>query len=231
MASQTNEFGQPIGFPLGFTGPWPHPQGIPLEGRTCRLERTMPEHAGGLFDSFSHDHYGQNWTYMPINPTLDFAKFETWFLSICLSEELLFYTVFDRDQQAIGIAAYLRVNPSMGSIEVGWISMSPLMQRTVVSTEAMYLMMHHVFEDLGYRRYEWKCDSLNAPSRATAQRLGFQFEGIFRQCVHYKSRNRDTAWFAVIDADWPALKARFSTYLDLTNFDSHGRQIRRLSDF
>jgi RimJ/RimL family protein N-acetyltransferase len=116
-----------------------------------------------------------------------------WFLSTCLGDDILFYTVFDRDAQAIGIACYLRINPSVGSIEVGWISMSQLMKRTVMSTEAMYLMMQHIFDDLGYRRYEWKCDSLNAPSRVTAQRLGFQFEGIFRNCTHYKGHNQDTA--------------------------------------
>ena len=159
-------------------------------------------------------------------------KFEAWFLSTCLGDDFLFYTVFDRDAWAIGIACYLRINPSVGAIEVGWISMSPLMQRTVMSTEAMYLMMRHVSSmTSGYRRYEWKCDSLNAPSRAPAQRLGFQFEGIFRYCTHYKGRNRDTTWFAIIDADWPALKARFTAYLDPTNFDAQDQQIRRLSDF
>lgn len=231
MTSHTNEFGQAIGFPLEFTGPWPRPQGITLPGCTCRLKRAAPEHARGLFDSFSHDQSGQNWTYMPTSPALDFFEFEAWFLSTCLGEDLLFYTVFDRHEREIGIASYLRINPNVGSIELGWISMSPLMQRTVMSTEAMYLMMSHVFDDLGYRRYEWKCDSLNAPSCATAQRLGFQFEGIFRQCTHYKGRNRDTAWFAVIDTDWPTLKARFTAYLHSTNFDAHGQQIRSLSDF
>ena len=168
---------------------------------------------------------------MPTSPTRAFAEFEAWFLSTCLGDDFLFYTVFDRDARAIGIACYLRINPSVGSIEVGWISMSPLMQRTVMSTEAMYLMMRHVFDDLSYRRYEWKCDSLNAQSRVTAQRLGFQFEGIFRNCTHYKGRNRDTAWFAIIDSDWPALEARFTAYLDPTNFNAQDQQIRRLLDF
>ena len=108
--------------------------------------------------------------------------------------------------------------------------MSQHMKRTLMSTEAMYLIMQHVFDDLGYRRYEWKCDSRNAPSRVIAQRLGFQFEGIFRNCTHYKGRNRDTTWFAIIGSDWPTLKAHFTTYLDPKNFDAQGQQIRRLSD-
>jgi RimJ/RimL family protein N-acetyltransferase len=231
MTSHINEFGQAIGFPLDFTGPWPRPQGITFTGRTYYLKRAAPEHARELFDCYSLDTSGKNWTYMPTSPARAFAEFEAWFLSTCLGDDFLFYTVFDRDARAIGIACYLRINPSVGSTEVGWISMSPLMQRTVMSTEAMYLMMRHVFDDLGYRRYEWKCDSLNAQSRVTAQRLGFQFEGIFRSCTHYKGRNRDTAWFAIIDSDWPALEARFTAYLDPTNFDAQDQQIRRLLDF
>jgi hypothetical protein len=141
MTSHTNEFGQVIGFPLEFTGPWPRPRGITLHGCTCRLKRAAPEHARGLFDSFAHDPSGQNWTYMPTSPCARFSKFEAWFMSTCLGENLIFYTVFDRHEREIGIASYLRINPSVGSIEVGWISMSPLMQRSVMSTEAMYLMI------------------------------------------------------------------------------------------
>lgn len=227
----TNEFGQPIGAPLGFTGPWPRPPMRPLTGRTVRLERAHADHAKGLFNAFAKDTSGKNWTYMPTSPTGNFSDFKAWFLDTCFGEDYLFYVVIDlQTNLPIGFASYLRINPDAGSIEVGWISMSPLMQRSIKSTEAMFLMMQQIFDDLGYRRYEWKCDALNAPSRAAAQRLGFQFEGIFRKCVHYKGRNRDTAWLAIIDDDWPAQKQRFQTYLNPANFTPDGSQIKRLQD-
>ncbi len=131
--------------------------------------------------------------------------------------------------KAIGVASYLRIDPASGSIEVGHINYSPMLQRTPAATEAMYLMMQRVFE-LGYRRYEWKCDALNARSRAAAQRYGFSFEGVFRQATVYKGRNRDTAWYAAIDQEWPALQAAFLQWLDPANFDQDGRQRVRLAD-
>ncbi|MGB0797819.1 MAG: GNAT family N-acetyltransferase [Planktomarina sp.] len=229
MTSQLNEFRQPVGIPLEFTGPWPSPHMPVLQGRSVRLEAAHADHAQGLFSSFSHDTSGKNWTYMPTSPTGSFDEFNAWYLATCFGDDPRFYVVVDQATDiAIGVASYLRINPRDGSIEVGWISMSPLMQRSIKSTEAMFLMMQHVFDDLGYRRYEWKCDALNAPSRAAAQRLGFTFEGIFRQCTHYKGRNRDTAWLAIIDGDWPAQKARFQAYLDPDNFDDNGQQIKPL---
>jgi RimJ/RimL family protein N-acetyltransferase len=129
--------------------------------------------------------------------------------------------------RATGIASYLRIEPAHGTIEVGHLAFSPLLQRTAAATEAMYLMMKHAFE-LGYRRYEWKCDALNAASRRAAERLGFRFEGVFRQAVVYKGRNRDTAWYSIIDREWPGREAAFLAWLDPTNFDSHGRQRRSL---
>ena len=142
----------------------------------------------------------------------------------------MFFAVIDRALgKATGVASYLRIQPENGSIEVGHINFSPLLQRNRAATEAMYLMMKHAF-DLGYRRYEWKCDALNAPSRAAAQRLGLSYEGIFRQATVYKSRNRDTAWYATTDSDWPALRATFDQWLDDRNFDESGRQVVRLSD-
>jgi len=144
------------------------------------------------------------------------------------SEDPLYFTVLNAEGRAVGHATYLRIDPANGVIEVGYIHFSPLMQRTPMSTEAMYLMMAYVFETLGYRRYEWKCDALNAPSLAAAKRLGFTFEGVFRQAVVYKGRNRDTAWLSVLDSEWPALKARFERWLDVENFDSKGRQRTRL---
>ena len=148
----------------------------------------------------------------------------------CMSNDPLFHAIVDNATgKAIGLASYLRIDPASGSIEVGHINYSPLLQRTPAATEAMYLMMQRVFE-LGYRRYEWKCDALNARSRAAAQRYGFSFEGIFRQATVYKGRNRDTAWYAIIDREWPALQAAFLQWLDPSNFDADGRQRVRLAD-
>ena len=132
---------------------------------------------------------------------------------------------------AVGIGSYLRIDPANGVIEVGHLQFSPRMQRTPVATEAIFLLMRHAFEDLGYRRFEWKCDDLNAPSRRAAERFGFRFEGIFRQAVVYKGRNRDTAWYAVIDRDWPTIRDGFERWLSPCNFDGHGRQIARLADY
>ncbi len=229
MTSRKNEFGQPIGEKLDFTGPWPRPDGRDLIGRTCTLRRANLKYAPDLFASYSEDKTGKNWTYMPTSPTGDLADFKDWYAKTCLGDDPFFYTVFNAQNRPVGQASFLRIAPDIGSIEVGWIAMSPLMQRSTISTEAMYLMMAHAFDDLGYRRYEWKCDALNAPSRAAAQRLGMTFEGIFRQCTIYKGRNRDTAWFSILDGEWPAQKAKFETYLNPANFDESGAQIRPLN--
>ncbi len=148
------------------------------------------------------------------------------------SDDPLFHTIVDlATGKAVGVATFMRIDRAHGVIEVGNINYSPLLQRTPAATEAMFLMMRRVFDELGYRRYEWKCDSLNAPSRAAALRLGFQFEGIFRQAVVYKGRNRDTAWFSMIDSEWPALKRAYEQWLAPENFDAEGRQPRKLAEF
>jgi RimJ/RimL family protein N-acetyltransferase len=142
----------------------------------------------------------------------------------------MFFAVIDRaDDRPAGLVSYLRIAPAAGSIEVGHIHYSPRLQRTPAATDAMYLMMKKAFES-GYRRYEWKCDALNAASRVAAERLGLSFEGVFRQAAVHKGRNRDTAWYAAIDAEWPALREAFLTWLDPKNFDAKGRQLARLSD-
>ena len=148
------------------------------------------------------------WTYLVYGPFARLEDYRTWAEKMAPSDDPLFHAIIDQTTgKAVGIAAYLRIEPAVGVIEVGHIALSPLVQRTPAATEAMYLMMRRVFDELGYRRYEWKCDSLNAPSRAAAERLGFRFEGIFRQATIYKGRNRDTAWYSVIDQEWPARKA------------------------
>ena len=141
------------------------------------------------------------------------------------------YAADPKCEQPVGVAAYLRISPLMGSIEVGHLSYSPALQRTAAATDAMYRMMKRVFDDWGYRRYEWKCDALNAPSRAAATRLGFRFEGVFRKLMVLKGRNRDTAWYSIVDDEWPGIRGAFEAWLAPSNFDAEGRQRRRLEEF
>ena len=226
-----NHLGQPVGFAVdGWRAPAPPPR-EPLVGRYCRVEPLDPDrHAADLFAANALDTEGRNWTYLPYGPFDTLDSYRAWLDGTCLGSDPLFFAVVDEaSSKAVGVASYLRINPAAGSIEVGHINYSPLLQRKIAATEAMFLLMQQVFE-AGYRRYEWKCDALNAPSRAAAQRLGFSFEGIFRQAVIYKGRNRDTAWYAAIDREWPALEAAFQRWLDPANFDGQGRQRIALSE-
>ena len=224
-----NSLGQPIGDSvLGWTPP-PHPPRDTLVGRYCRVEPLdAARHTDQLFEANSHDRDGRNWTYLAVGPFASRHEFAEWVKSAERQDDPQFYAV-TVDGRAVGVASYLRIAPSAGSIEVGHINFSPLLQRTPAATESMFLMMQHAFA-LGYRRYEWKCDALNAPSRAAAQRLGLSFEGIFRQALVYKNRNRDTAWYATIDREWPALMAAFERWLDPASFDAQGKQRVRLSE-
>jgi RimJ/RimL family protein N-acetyltransferase len=229
LADIVNELGQPIGWPVATDLPRPRPEKVRLEGRFGSVVPLDVEaHGGQLWEAFSADMTGVDWTYLPVAPIETEADFGVFLRAAEASEDPLYFTVLNAEGRAVGHATYLRIDPANGVIEVGYIHFSPLMQRTPMSTEAMYLMMAYVFETLGYRRYEWKCDALNAPSLAAAKRLGFTFEGVFRQAVVYKGRNRDTAWLSVLDSEWPALKARFERWLDVENFDSKGRQRTRL---
>jgi len=176
------------------------------------------------------DKTGANWTYLAYGPFSRLDDYQEWVVATCLGEDPQFFAVVDqKSSRAVGVASYLRIDEKAGVIEVGHINYSPLLQRTRAATEAMYLMMRRVFDELGYRRYEWKCDALNAPSRAAAQRLGFKFEGIFRQATIYKDRNRDTAWYSILDCEWPLLRSAFEKWLDPANFDESGRQRTMLS--
>jgi len=202
-----------------------------MTGRYCRLEPLDPDrHAAALFAADAADAEGGSWTYLAYGPFSDLASYRDWLMASCLGNDPLFYAIIDlSDGQPAGLASYLRIAPSAGSIEVGHIHYAPRLQQTPAATEAMYLLMQWAFQS-GYRRYEWKCDALNAASRAAAQRLGLSFEGIFRQATVYKGRNRDTAWYAAIDTEWPALRQAFAAWLAPANFDSTGRQRVRLSD-
>ena len=230
MTHRLNHLGQPIGLPLPDWRPPPHPPRAALAGRWRRVEPLDPDrHAADLFAAYSLDQEGRNWTYLSTGPFATLAEYRAWLDSVYQGDDPQFYAIVDQaTQSAVGIASYLRITPASGSIEVGHINFSPLLQRTPGATEAMYLMMRHAFE-LGYRRYEWKCDALNAASRAAAQRLGLSFEGVFRQATVYKGRNRDTAWYAAIDSEWPALRDAFERWLDPANFDAEGRQKVSLS--
>ncbi len=227
----TNTLGQPIGFSVLDWKVPPLPPREVVTGRYCRLEPLSPDHAKDLFEANSQDHENRNWTYLFHGPFETFEVYVEWLTTVSQSSDPLFFAVVDgKTQKAVGVASYLRITPSAGSIEVGNINFSPFLQKTPAATEAMYLMMKRAFE-LGYRRYEWKCDALNAPSRQAAQRLGFSFEGIFRQALVYKGRNRDTAWYSVIDGEWPGLGAAFQQWLDPANFDENGKQRVSLRDF
>ncbi|HET7467679.1 MAG TPA: GNAT family protein [Candidatus Dormibacteraeota bacterium] len=172
------------------------------------------------------------WMYLPDGPFADEAAFRDWLVARAASSDPLFYAIIDRASgRALGMASYLRITPEHGVIEVGYIWYSPALQRTPAATETMYLMARHAFEDLGYRRYEWKCNALNEPSRRAALRLGFTYEGIFRQHMVVKDRNRDTAWYSMLDSEWPVAKAAFEAWLSPDNFDAEGRQLRGLADF
>jgi len=230
--THTNDLGQPIGFPLPDWKPCNPPPRTPMQGRTCRLEPLdADKHAADLHAANMTDTEGRIWTYMGYGPFETEDAYRAWVEKDAMGDDPLFHAIIDLETgKPVGVASYLRIEPKIGSIEVGHINYSPLLQRTVAATEAMYLMMARVFDELGYRRYEWKCDNANAKSRAAAARLGFTFEGVFRQCTIYKGRNRDTAWFSIIDTEWPALKEAFEIWLDPANFDGGGKQKRALSD-
>ncbi|MEX0369573.1 MAG: GNAT family N-acetyltransferase, partial [Tateyamaria sp.] len=221
----TNELGQPIGKPVKGTFPRQTPPYTPMEGQYCSVvPLDVNRHAPGLNRAFAKDADGRNWTYLPYGPFRTEADFVEWAQTNCSDADPMFHTVLDQDGIPIGMASYLRIEPAAGAIEVGHIHFSPLLQRKPKSTEVMYLMMRRVFDELGYRRYEWKCDSLNAPSCRAAERLGFTFEGIFRQATHYKGRNRDTAWYSILDTEWPGIRTAFETWLSPDNFDASGQQ-------
>jgi RimJ/RimL family protein N-acetyltransferase len=228
--AHVNELGQPIGFPLtGWRAPPPPPR-EPMVGRYCRVEPIDPaRHGRALHDANMRDPSGRAFTYLGVGPFSSYESYLTWLETSCLGNDPLFHAIVDiASGRAVGVASFMRIDTRNGVIEVGHLNYSPLLQRTRAATEAMYLMMKRAFE-LGYRRYEWKCDALNAASRAAAQRLGFSYEGIFRQAVVYKGRNRDTAWYAMIDAEWPQIDAAFTRWLDAGNFDADGRQRTSLS--
>ena len=232
MSARLNGFGQPIGPALPDWSPRPRPPRAPMEGRFCRLvPLDAAAHADALYATYSAAPDTRGWTYLGDEMPESTEAYRARLATQQASEDPLFHAILDpASGDALGIASYLRIDPGNGVIEVGHLHFGPRLQRAPAATEAMALMMARAFDELGYRRYEWKCDSLNAPSRAAALRLGFTFEGIFRNAVVVKGRSRDTAWFSITDAEWPRVRAGFAAWLDPSNFDGAGRQRRGLAD-
>jgi RimJ/RimL family protein N-acetyltransferase len=231
MTEHVNHLGQPIGFPLPAWTARPRPPRTPMAGRFCTVEPADPaRHAADLHTAYLLDKERRNWTYLPHGPFERLEDYRSRLEQDCRDDDRLVHAIIPRQSgRAAGVASLMRFDPAAGVIEVGGINYAPSLQRTPAATEAMYLLIRRVFDELGYRRYEWKCDSLNAPSRAAAQRLGFRYEGTFRQATVYKGRSRDSCWFSILDSEWPALKAAFERWLDPDNFDAAGRQRQSLS--
>ena len=210
----------------------PRPERVTLKGRVVTLVPLGPEHAQNLFQNSSGPENDSLWTYLFNGPFADLATFSADVEAKSKAADPLYFAVVDNGSGlAVGYQSLMRIDPTHRVIEVGGIMYTPRLQGTAGSTEAQYLFARYVFDALGYRRYEWKCNDRNAPSRRAALRLGFAFEGVFRQHMIVKGRNRDTAWFSMLDREWPARRAAFEAWLAPENFDAAGRQKRRLEDF
>lgn len=221
MTQATNEFGQPIGAPMPHWRARARPERARLEGQYCALEPLDPaRHGRDLLGAHESAPDARLWTYLTAGPFHDDAEFHAYLQAIAGSADALHFAVVDAvTQRASGTLSLMRMDPANGVIEVGHVAFSPGLQRTRASTEAQYLLMRYVFDELQYRRYEWKCDHLNTPSCQAALRLGFQFEGVFRNAVVYKQRSRDTAWYSIIDSEWPVRREAFERWLAPGNFD------------
>ena len=230
MAPRSPESGLAVGEALpGWRAP-PAPVRRAAAGHWCALEPLEPaRHAKELHEAFSTDREDRMWTYLAYGPFASVSDYRAWLDERALGADPLFFAIRARDSGlAVGVGAYLRIDPPHGVIEIGHLAFSPLLQRRPAATEAVYLLLRQAFT-LGYRRCEWKCDALNAASNRAARRLGFRFEGVFRQATVCKGRNRDTAWYSILDREWPARDAALRAWLDPGNFDPEGRQRRRLS--
>ena len=232
-AEHINHLGQPIGFPVDDWQSCPIPPRKVMTGRDCQVVPLNPEaHAKQLHEANLLDASHMNWTYLAYGPFHSLDDYAEWLRSACLGDDPMYFAVVaNKTNSAVGLASYLNIVPDAGTIEVGHINFSPRLQKSRAATESMYLMMHRAIEELGYRRYEWKCDALNQRSRRAAERLGFRFEGVFRQATLYKGRNRDTAWYSITDKEWNSLKQAYQSWLSDDNFDSGGQQKRSLAKF
>ncbi|RFU48480.1 GNAT family N-acetyltransferase [Paraburkholderia sp. DHOC27] len=232
MEPRLNEYAQPIGAPVPDWQAARLPGSEPLVGRYCRIERVdVARHAEDLYEAYSAATDGRDWTYLAVGPFQSLDAYREHLTKAAASADPMHHAVIDlATGKAVGTLALMRIDAGNGVIEVGHVTYSPHLKRTRVATEAMALLLKYVFDDLGYRRFEWKCDSLNGPSRSAAQRYGFTFEGIFRQAIVYRGRNRDTAWYSIINSEYPALRKAFAQWLDERNFDAEGNQRTRLAE-
>jgi RimJ/RimL family protein N-acetyltransferase len=230
MSERRNQYDQPIGPAVAGWTERPRPSRCTLTGRYCRLQPVDPQRdAADLFAAYMDAPDGRDWTYLFQERPETLALFRDYLSNLAKSDDPLHYTIVDTETaKPVGTAALMRIDPVHGVIEVGSIAYSPRIKRSRAGTEAMCLLMRLVFDELGYRRYEWKCDSLNGPSRAAAQRYGFTFEGIFRRAIVYKGRSRDTAWYSILAEEWPRIRSAFDTWLEPKNFDETGLQKRAL---
>lgn len=228
-----NELGQPIGDALPNFKPGDLPKMERLEGRYVIVEcLSKDKHGADLYEVYGPDSPADMWTYLFQNPVQSQEEWSALLDQMLTAQDRFYFAIVDKESgKALGTFALMRINRGSRVIEVGSVTYSPQLKRTRLATEAQYLLARYVFEELEYRRYEWKCDALNQPSRYAAERLGFIYEGTFRQAVVYKGRNRDTDWLAMIDKDWAAVKIRLEKWLSPDNFDENGQQIKALSDF
>jgi RimJ/RimL family protein N-acetyltransferase len=206
------------------------PSNKKLRGKYVILEPfKISKHSRDLFNNFSKDKKNLIWKYLPYGPFKTYESFRKWVKSFCLNKDPFFYSIYSKKlKQYCGMASYLRIAHEHGTIEIGHINYSLVLQNTVEGTESMYLMMQNAFETLGNRRYEWKCNNLNNASKNAAKRLGFSFEGVFRQMFVFKGRNRDSAWFSIIDKEWKKLKKGYISFLKPSNFDKNYKQFKKL---
>lgn len=228
LSEPSPEFGLPVGAPVDAT-PAQRPGPVTLAGRFGRVERLAPAHAASLWENVrGHDAL---WTYMSAyGPFADGVQFAAWVESRIALNDPYSYAIVEASGRVVGISTLMEIRPTARSVEVGHIVYSPALQRVPLGTEAQFLLMRYAFETLGNRRYEWKCNALNAPSRAAALRYGFQFEGVLRQHMIAKGRNRDTAYYSILDSEWPRVRKALEAWLAPDNFDGEGRQKQRLQD-
>ncbi|AXQ77634.1 N-acetyltransferase [Streptococcus chenjunshii] len=220
-----NEFGQEIGEQLNNVQKGILPQVTALEGQTVKVVKLEQEHIEGLYDVYGPSSPLENWTYLPIEPFTDFTAYQQFMEDNVKSQDPYYLVILDnKTGEALGTFSLMRIDLQNRVAEMGWVVYSERLKRTRMATEAQFLVMEYVFEDMHCRRYEWKCDHLNQPSRQAALRLGFKYEGTFRQAAIYKGRNRDTDWFSMLDQEWPENKKRFTKWLSDDNFTASGEQ-------
>ena len=228
----TNALGQPIGINVPGWIPRELPSREPMQGRYCRIEPLdVDKHIDGIWAGVQLDPEGRNWTYSPPNKPDTIDGLRELLEANAASKDPFHHAIVDLTEvEAVGWATFMDMQPETGSMEVGYIHYTPRLQRKPTGTEAMYLMMRRAFDELAYRRYAWRCHSLNGPSNAAAKRLGFTYEGTHRQSIVMNGRNRDTSWYSILESEWPAIKAAFEAWLDPSNFDSNGNQRRSLAE-